>query len=291
MKRRARTEPRALAGACGHIKHTRPLTLAVLFSVLAALCLCSTPRTGARGKTLLSVMTYNIHVGVGVDKRQDLARIADVIKSERPDLVGLQEVDRGVERTGRVDEIKELARLTGMEYAFAHNLDYQGGQYGVAVLSRFPILAVDHRRYLNTREPQRRGFIRVEVEVKGRRVSFVTTHLDWQHEDGRLFEARQLLDALASINGPVIVTGDFNEESNGGAYQLMLKSGFADAWSQTRLGIAELPGDGATYPADKPSKRIDFIFYRVDGKTRSLGEAVLNTSASDHRPLGILFSL
>jgi len=153
------------------------------------------------------------------------------------------------------------------------------------------LAAERHARVEYTWWAQRRGFIRVEVEVKGRRVSFVTTHLDWQHEDGRLFEARQLLDALASINGPVIVTGDFNEESNGGAYQLMLKSGFADAWSQTRLGIAELPGDGATYPADKPSKRIDFIFYRVDGKTRSLGEAVLNTSASDHRPLGILFSL
>jgi endonuclease/exonuclease/phosphatase family metal-dependent hydrolase len=265
--------------------------LIILPVCLAAFCLCAPLRTSARGRAVLRVMTYNIHVGVGMDKKQDLARIAEVIKGERPDLVGLQEVDRGVERTGRVDEIRELARLTGMEYAFAHNLDYQGGQYGVAVLSRFPILSIDHRRYLNTREPQRRGFLRVVVEVKGRRVSFVTTHLDWQHEDGRLYEARQLLDALASVPGPLIVTGDFNEGSEGGAYQLMLKSGFADAWAQTRLGIAELPGDGATYPADKPSKRIDFVFYRVDGTMRSLGEAVRYTLASDHRPLSILFSL
>ena len=74
----------------------------------------------------LRVMTYNIHVGVGMDKQLDLERIADVIKQQHPDLVGLQEVDRGVTRTKGIDEIAELARLTGMQFAFAHNLDYQG---------------------------------------------------------------------------------------------------------------------------------------------------------------------
>src|SRR5215208_1192237 len=76
----------------------------------------------------LRVMTYNIHVGVGMDKKLDLQRIADVINRERPDLVGLQEVDRGVKRTEGKDEIAELAALTRMEYAFAPNLDYQGGK-------------------------------------------------------------------------------------------------------------------------------------------------------------------
>ena len=166
-------------------------TIAVLAALLAAVCLGPARAAGPRKRVHLRLMSYNIHVGVGMDKKQDLKRIAEVIKDYDCDLVGLQEVDRGVERTGRVDEIKELARLTGMDYAFAHNLDYQGGQYGVAVLSRFPILAIDHRRYANTRERERRGFIRVEVEVKGRRLNFVTTHLDYQHADGRLFETQQ----------------------------------------------------------------------------------------------------
>ncbi len=268
----------------------RPLTLAALLLLPAALCLYS-PRTDARAHTRLRVMTYNIHVGVGMDKRQDLARIAEVIRRARVDLVGLQEVDRGVERTGRVDEIRELARLTGMEYAFAHNLNYQGGQYGVAVLSRFPILSIDHRRYLNTREAERRGFVRVEVEVKGRRLSFVTTHLDWQHEDGREYEARQLLDALAAIHQPLVVTGDFNEEPEAGAYRLMLKAGFADAWAQSRAGTSEHAGEGMTYPADKTSKRIDYVFYRVDGTIRTRAATVLDTQASDHRPLVVVLTL
>lgn len=91
----------------------------------------------------LRVMTYNIHVGVGMDKQLDLPRIAAVINAQHPDLVGLQEVDRGVARTQRIDEIAELAKLTRMDYAFAFNLHYQGGQYGVAILSRFPIRATD----------------------------------------------------------------------------------------------------------------------------------------------------
>jgi endonuclease/exonuclease/phosphatase family metal-dependent hydrolase len=268
--------------------------LAVLSAVLAAVCLH--PAHASRKRVRLTVMSYNIHVGVGMDKRQDLRRIAEVIKAHHCDLVGLQEVDRGVERTGRVDEIKELARLTGMDYAFAHNLDYQGGQYGVAVLSRYPILAIDHRRYANLRERERRGFIRVEVEVKGRRLNFVTTHLDYQFADGRLFEARQMLDALRDVRGPLVVTGDFNEEPSGGVYELMLKAGFADGWRLSGGPGADSPGEGATYPADKPKKRIDYVFYRGVGEDNPPEDAaaartVPDTQASDHRPVSVDFWL
>lgn len=248
--------------------------------VLALLCLASAPPRHRAGpaRARLRVMSYNIHVGVGMDKRQDLGRIAEVIRRHRADVVGLQEVDRGVERTGRVDEIKELARLTGMDYAFAHNLDYQGGQYGVAVLSRFPILAIDHRRYANRRERERRGFIRVEVEVAGRRLNFVTTHLDYQWREGRLFETEQLLAALADVRGPLVVTGDFNEEPGVGCYELMREAGFADAWARETAA-------GLTYPADKPAKRIDYVFHRGLGDAAASGASVPDTLASDHRPV------
>ena len=258
--------------------------LALLLVVAAAGC-PGPARSAAPGGggVRLRVMSYNIHVGIGMDKKLDLARVAKVIRECGCDLVGLQEVDRGVERTGRVDEMRELARLTGMDYAFAHNLDYQGGQYGVAVLSRFPILAIDHRRYANRRERERRGFIRVEVEVRGRRLNFVTTHLDYQWADGRLFETEQMLAALADVRGPLVVTGDFNEEPGGGAYGMMRGAGFADAWGR-------LPG-GATYPADKPAKRIDYVFYRglggaAPGEEGAVADAsVPDTLASDHRPV------
>lgn len=231
------------------------------------------------GKKTLRVMTYNIHVGVGMDKKLDLQRIADVINGQHPDLVGLQEVDRGVKRTEGKDEIAELATLTSMNYAFAHNLDYQGGQYGVAILSRFPIGAVDHRKYENKRETERRGMIRVTVDVGGKSINFVTTHLDYQYDDGRLFEAEQMLRFLQDVSGPLIVVGDFNDKPSGSAYKLMLGS-FADAWVGSRA-----KGEGLSYPADKPAKRIDYVFTRQSDRMRARKAWIVDTLASDHLPV------
>lgn len=227
----------------------------------------------------LRVMTYNIHVGIGMDKKLDLQRIAAVINHEHPDLVGLQEVDRGVARTQRIDEVVELARLTRMDYAFAFNLAYQGGQYGVAILSRLPITATEHRHFKNLREAERRGFIRAEVTFKGRKLNFVTTHLDYQFHDGRLFETQQLLAALRDVKGPLVVVGDFNDIPTGLSYQLM-RDDFDDAW--TNSGGTD---SGFSYPADKPSKRIDHIFFRRQDPIRARRAWTVNTLASDHIPV------
>ena len=226
-------------------------------------------------------MTYNVHVGIGMDKKLDLRRISEVILSDKPDLVALQEVDRGVKRTNGIDEIVELARLTQMEYAFAPNLDFQGGKYGVAILSRYPLLSIDHRRYANLREAERRGLLRVEVMVKGQPLNFVTTHLDYQFADGRLFETEQLLKALDSVDGTLIVAGDFNDEPTGKSYKLML-TGFRDAWADAVQGTGD---DGLTFPADKPVKRIDYVFFRTNKGISAKGARVRRTLASDHLPL------
>lgn len=260
------------------------------------LCFCVILVCGsasAASRNTLRVMTYNIHTGVGIDKRLDLERIAKVINRVRPDLVGLQEIDRGVERTNRRDEIAELAKLTRMEYAFAPNLRYQGGWYGVAVLSRYPILGFDHRRFLSLREAERRGYLRVEVAVDGELLNFVTTHLDYKFADGRLFETEQLLKDLTAVKTPLIVVGDFNDEPTGSSYELMLTR-FADAWSPGNKGGKEKSDDikgnsrGLTYPADKPTKRIDYIFYR-DGESarHSIVKRAwtIDTTASDHLPI------
>jgi endonuclease/exonuclease/phosphatase family metal-dependent hydrolase len=227
----------------------------------------------------LRVMSYNIHVGVGMDKKLDLQRIAEVINQQHPDLVGLQEVDRGVQRTRRIDEIAEIAKLTRMEYAFAFNLAYQGGQYGVAILSRLPIMATDHGLFKNLREAERRGFIRAEVNFHGRRLNFVTTHLDYQFDDGRLFEVQQLLEAIKEAKDPLIIVGDFNDIPSGRSYQLM-REYFADAWMNSND-----VNSGFSFPADKPAKRIDYVFFRQGENVKSKRSWVVNTLASDHIPV------
>src|SRR5438132_13334760 len=185
--------------------HSRLSLIVGLTVALSVSIVCPDSAAPPANAHTIRVMTYNIHVGVGMDKKLDLARIAGVINAQHPDLVGLQEVDRGVERTQRIDEIAEIARMTKMDYAFAFNLRYQGGQYGVAILSSFPIMATDHRLYKNTREAERRGFIRAEVLVHDRPLNFGTTHLDYQYEDGPVFEAEQLFAVLGDVKGPLTI--------------------------------------------------------------------------------------
>src|SRR3954468_2494324 len=91
------------------------------------------------GPERVRVLSYNIHHGEGVDGKLDLERIAAVINAVEPDLVALQEVDQRVARTRLIDEPADLARLTKMHVAFGANLALQGGHYGNAVLSRWPI--------------------------------------------------------------------------------------------------------------------------------------------------------
>jgi endonuclease/exonuclease/phosphatase family metal-dependent hydrolase len=256
-------------------RHLSRISLLVIFVLVL---LCSGGSSTAAKKTL-RVMTYNIHVGVGMDKKLDLQRIADVINREQPDLVGLQEVDRGVKRTEGKDEIAELAMMTRMHFAFAPNLDYQGGKYGVAILSRVLLNATAHTMFENKREAERRGMLKVEVNVDGKPVTFVTTHLDYQYEDGRLFETEQLLKALQDVKGPLIVVADLNDVPEGSAYKLM-DTLFDDAWIASRA-----KGDGFSYPADKPVKRIDHIFYRPANRVRAKKAWVVETLASDHIPV------
>jgi endonuclease/exonuclease/phosphatase family metal-dependent hydrolase len=253
--------------------------IALLGTLTFAVPAARLPTPSSAEKKTLRVMTYNIHVGVGMDKKLDLQRVAEVINAEHPDLVGLQEVDRGVRRTEGKDEIAELAKLTGLNYAFAHNLDYQGGQYGVAILSRFAIKEIDHRKYENRREAERRGMLRVEIQFAGRTVNFVTTHLDYQFDDGRVFETEQMLKFLEDVKGPLIVVGDFNDEPGGNAHKSMLTR-FEDAW----IG-GKIKEQGLSYPADKPLKRIDYIFTRRSDRLRVKRSRIVTTLASDHLPV------
>ncbi|NIP83601.1 MAG: endonuclease, partial [Gemmatimonadetes bacterium] len=81
-----------------------------------------------------------------MDGEVDLARVADVLRPLDADVITLQEVDRGVGRTGGVDQAARLGELLGMRAHFGGFMPYQGGEYGMAVLTRLPVLAVTNLR-------------------------------------------------------------------------------------------------------------------------------------------------
>jgi len=134
-----------------------------------------------------------------MDKKLDLVRIQ---KSSTTN-AGLSRATGSRPRSRahrRVDEVAELAQLTRMDYAFAPICDSRVVWYGVAVLSRLPILATDHRRYQNTANAERRGFNSIEVDNHGQLINFVTTIWIYQYEDGRIFETEQLMKSLAQTS-------------------------------------------------------------------------------------------
>jgi endonuclease/exonuclease/phosphatase family metal-dependent hydrolase len=258
------------------IRSLRTLLFAALLFGLAGCRTASKPQAPASFR----IMTYNIHHGEGLDGKVDLLRIAEVIKREGADIVALQEVDKGVERTARRDLPAELAELTGMTCVFSNNFHYQGGEYGNAVLTRFPIVRSTNTHYVMLRPGEQRGLLQLFLEVHGRPLVFMATHIDYRPDDSeRVLNAGEIQAAARQYGGrPVVVCGDFNDLPTSRTHAKM-KQMFDDAWELAGQG------DGFTFSAGKPVKRIDFIWLSQDKEVVPVKLWVPSSEASDHLPL------
>ena len=231
----------------------------------------------------LRVMCYNIHYGQGTDGRYDLKRLADVINKARPDLVALQEVDVGVKRSGRVHQARRLAELTSMSVRFGPTQHYQGGLYGNAILTRLPILDVAIQPLPYTEStPQRvtypRGAIAVTVRAPdGKPLRFISTHFQHNVPEDRVAEAKAINKLYGTEDKiPTILAGDMNAVPDSAPIRELLKH-----WSNATDEPAS-----PTAPSQKPTSRIDYIFYRPAPMFRvTHAEVIAETIASDHRPV------
>jgi len=231
------------------------------------------------------VMTYNIHYG-----DPDLSKIAAVVCSSGADVVGLQEVDaHWSERSAWVDEAAEIATTCGMEFRYGPIYDLPpleaakpNRQFGVAILTRHPIVSWDN--HLLTRLSTQQdaapkpmpGFLEVTVEVDGSRVDIFATHLDYRPDPSvRKTQVAEMLAIIGSGRRPTILVGDMNAPPEREELAPLFGR-LRDAWT----GQSDL---GFTYPSDAPVRRIDYVF--VGGGLRAVSARVLNTTASDHRPV------
>ncbi len=231
-----------------------------------------------------TVLTYNIHHGEGTDGRLDLERIAQLIQAAGADLVALQEVDRGVTRTQRRDLPAELGKLTGLTPLFANNYAFDGGEYGNAILTRYPVRWWSNHHFQMIRPGEQRGLLQAVVDVKGREVVFLSTHLDHRPDDAeRLSCVPEILSALsAQGTRPVLLCGDFNDTPESRVIA-RLSEAFRDGWA------AVGQGPGPTYPSEGPVKRIDYIWLR--GPVQPVSAEVITSEASDHAALRLVVRL
>lgn len=283
-----------------HARKARLLLLLVL-----AFCAGCQPkpqdgaRTAAASALRVKVLTYNVLGGRNTDGARDLNRLAEVINTLDPDVVALQEVDRHTGRLHGVDLPGELAVLTGMDAVFGRAMYYDGGEYGEAILSRFPIVDTTNHAlpHLETSEPRAALAATIQFPGSDQTFVFIGTHLDHlPSPEDRIAQATAINAILQQYDDqPVILAGDLNAEP-GSEPMRILEKRWADVWTGEE--------DGFTFPSDAPRKRIDYILYRpgerwsvvsgyrgIDVQQADTSWRALLNRASDHLPLMAEFEL
>jgi endonuclease/exonuclease/phosphatase family metal-dependent hydrolase len=255
-----------------------------LLSSIMLLLSCSERvyQTETPAVTSLKVMSYNIHHAnpPSAPGKIDLDAIAKVIADQKPDLVALQEVDVNTDRSGKINEASMLALKLGMKgLFFAKAIDHEGGDYGVAILSKYPISDSQIHR-LPTQEGTKgepRVLATVQVNLPGgKKIRFGSTHLDAQKIDAnRLLQVVEINKIAAQERLPFIIAGDLNAAPESAVIKL-----FDTQFNRTCQNCA------FTIPVIIPTKAIDFIAYSKASALEVVSHQVIpERYASDHLPI------
>lgn len=258
------------------------------FAIVCVVAIASLVTTGCADKPeqrstsatdTLTVLAYNIHHGEGMDEVLDLERIAALIRSVDADVVTVQEVDSVAARTNMVDQAKELGRLTGMTPLFGSFMPYDGGAYGMAMLSRWEIVESVNYRLPDGDEPRTALTAVVASPRTGKHVRVVGIHF-YRTEEERLAQAKSLEGQLPD-DLPTILAGDFNSEPGTAVINHL----------STTWELVEKGEDHLTFSSFAPEKEIDFVFSRPRGYFNVAREWLLDEPvASDHRPVAVTFT-
>lgn len=228
---------------------------------------------------VLRTMTYNTYSG----RNAGMEAIAEVIRRNDPDIVALQEVERFTElNPGDTPAI--LAAMTGLKYhTFIYALDIRsGGDYGNAILSKYPIMEERSFRIGTPGRDYMRSFGYVRIRKKGHEVCFATTHLDHRKDDSlRIAQAGEILRLTENIDIPIILGGDMNARPGEAPVRLL----------ESRFNI----GNSTVEPTtdDDGGKTIDYLMYAPGSAFKVISRDVDYAAGqtSDHYPVLVTFKL
>ena len=241
---------------------------------LSALLLTLAITLAAHSQEYLKLMSYNIKNATGMDGITNCQRIANIILRETPDVVAIQEIDSATIRSEQRYILGEIAERTQMYATYAPAIDFQGGKYGIGILSREEPLAV-HRFPLPGRE-ERRALLMAEFAV----YIFCCSHFSLNRED-RLASV-ELIKEIATLHShgkPFFLAGDLNDEPHSPEIR---------ALAQDFILLNDTLKN--TFSSDSPRITIDYIaaWRHADNSFAKLSAEVLNEPvASDHLPLTV----
>jgi endonuclease/exonuclease/phosphatase family metal-dependent hydrolase len=261
----------------------RPAIVGALLLAVPAAVLVLHPPPGDPERTEgfpVTVATYNLHSGWDTDGRHSLEAIADVIERSDVDVVGLQEAGRGWLMDGAHDAVGWLARRLDMPHVAFH-APGDDPLWGNAIMSRYPLDEIRTDALPRMGTPVPRGYVSARIDLgRSEFLDLFVTHLHHEAEDLTVLHEAQIeviLEAWDEAPRTVLV-GDLNAEPDDPQITGLLETGFVDAWEE---GGGE--GPGATWPADAPEVRIDYVLHTEDLSTEHV--EVIDTAASDHRPV------
>lgn len=232
---------------------------------------------GTASAQTIKVMSYNIHHGADKDEVNTLDLMGKYIKRSGADIIGLQEVDSMCNRSGKVDQMKRLAEITGMHYAFVRHFEYDGGAYGLGILSKYPISDVKNNRItILPKDPKKPSlaFLTAQIMLPGKRpLLFGTVHFSL-NTASRLLQSDEVL-AFTAGDVRAIITGDLN--ANPGTGEIVkLEGRFTETGRNEEF----------TFPAGKAVKKIDYIMVSKNDLKKNIRSVVHDDiHLSDHLPM------
>lgn len=225
----------------------------------------------------IKVMSFNIHHGANTENLATLDKMAELIKLSGADIVGLQEVDSVCKRSGNVDQAKYLGEKSGLYYTFVKHFSYDGGSYGQALLSRFPISSTHNERlrvYSSTTNSEVALLVSsISLPKKGN-LNVAVAHLDYRNEASRIKQVDTLSKILKAYKGKLILLGDMNATPESETMLRLTKE----------FELTQHPQQ-FTFPAKNPLNKIDYILVQKGKGIKSKEAVVLEDQSSDHRAI------
>ncbi|WP_037324815.1 endonuclease/exonuclease/phosphatase family protein [Salinimicrobium terrae] len=227
-------------------------------------------------RNIIRVLTYNILHGATTKRDNDLDIVAKVINDLKPDLVALQEVDLRTNRAQKRDINTELALKTGMSSIFAKAVDFDGGEYGQSLFSRWTFLKTGKIELPGSPDKEPRIAATATIILPaGDTIRLLGTHMDHlEKSPDRLAQARKINSFIEKNTIPTILAGDLNDVPGSEAIGIL-----ESMWISTYDKVAPEP----TFPSNAPEKKIDYIMFYPANRWKILEKEVLcHKIASDH---------
>lgn len=222
----------------------------------------------------LKVMSFNV-CRSGELTQYSVVPFANLIRQYQPDFIALQELDYKTTRNTGIDFATKLGAALGMFPVFGRAIFYQGGEYGLAVLSKYPFLSVKTELLpspAGTKE--QRAILITEIRLpSGQDIRFASTHLDHSTDVVGSEMARALNNFLLKNDMPIIVGGDFNARPETGTIANEMQP-----WKR-------FCNNDPTSP-NNPTSKIDYLFGYPKEKCRTISyQVIARTGISDHCPI------